>query len=152
VKVKPITLRFANAYVEKHHRHSKRAQGCKFCIACMSTEDQILGIAIVGRPVARKLDDGYTGEIIRTCTNGSKNVNSFLYGACVRIWKEMGGKKIITYTLETESGVSLKAAGFTNDNITKSFPKGKGWTTRKNREWQPSVHSLQKLRWIKNIQ
>ena len=74
MKVKPITLRFANSYVEEHHRHSKRAQGCKFCIACINTEDQILGIAIVGRPVARKLDDGYTGEIIRTCTNGLKNV------------------------------------------------------------------------------
>ena len=110
-----------------------------------------MGVAIVGRPVARRLDDGYTAEIVRTCTTGTKNVNSLLCGACARIWKEMGGTKIITYTLETESGISLKAAGYTHDNTTKSFPKGTGWTTRKNREWQPNVHSLQKYRWVRNF-
>ncbi len=104
-------------------------------------------MAIVGRPVARKLDDGLTGEIVRTCTDGSKNVNSFLYGACARIWKEMGGKRILTYTLSTESGISLKAAGYINTSETRAFKKGTGWTTRENREWQPGVHSLPKLRW-----
>ena len=151
LKVKPITLRFANEYVKQHHRHSKTAQGCKFCIAAIDDVQTIVGVAIVGRPVARRLDDGYTAEIVRTCTTGTKNVNSLLYGACARIWKEMGGTKIITYTLETESGISLKAAGYTHDNTTKSFPKGTGWPTRKNREWQPNVHSLQKYRWVRNF-
>ena len=109
MKIKPYTLRAANEYVRQHHRHSKVVVGSKFCIAAVDEEDQVIGVAIVGRPVARRLDDGYVGEIVRTCTAGVKNVNSFLYGACARIWKEMGGTRIITYTLETESGISLKA-------------------------------------------
>ena len=112
MKIKPYTLRAANEYVRKYHRHSKVVVGCKFCIAAVDEKDQVIGVAIVGRPVARYLDDGYTGEIVRTCTEGVKTVKSFLYGACARIWKEMGGTKILTYTLETESGISLKAAGY----------------------------------------
>ena len=81
LKVKPITLRFANEYVKQHHRHSKTAQGCKFCIAAIDDVQTIVGVAIVGRPVARRLDDGYTAEIVRTCTTGTKNVKSLLYGA-----------------------------------------------------------------------
>ena len=151
MKIKPYTLRAANEFIRKHHRHSKVVVGCKFSIAAINEEDQVIGVAIVGRPVARRLDDGYVGEIVRTCTAGVKNVNSFLYGACARIWKEMGGTKIITYTLETESGISLKAAGYTHQGTTKSFAEGTGWTTRKNREWQPRVHSVQKHRWEKNL-
>ena len=151
MKIKPYTLRAANEYVRKHHRHSKVVVGCKFCIAAIDEDDQVIGVAIVGRPVARRLDDGYVGEIVRTCTEGAKNVNSFLYGACARIWKEMGGTKIITYTLETESGISLKAAGYRHQGTTKSFAEGKGWTTREGREWQPKVHSVQKYRWEKNL-
>ena len=117
--------------MRQNHRHSKIVQGCKFCIAAIDLEETILGEAIVGRPVSRRLDDGYTAEIVRTCTTGTKNVNSLLYGACARIWKEMGGTKILTYTLETETGISLRAAGYIHTGTTKSFPKGKGWTTVK---------------------
>ena len=151
MKIKPFTLRAANEYVKKHHRHSKIVQGCKFCIAAIDNDNNILGIAIVGRPVSRRLDDGFTGEIVRTCTEGFKNVNSFLYGACARIWKEMGGTKILTYTLETETGISLKAAGYIHTGTTQSFAKGKGWTTRKGREWQPKVHHVQKFRWERSL-
>ena len=138
MKIKPYTLRAANEYVRQHHRHSKVVVGCKFCIAAIDEEDQVIGVA-------------YVGEIVRTCTEGAKNVNSFLYGACARIWKEMGGTKIITYTLETESGISLKAAGYKHQGTTKSFAEGKGWTSREGREWQPKVHSVQKHRWERNL-
>ena len=151
MRIIPFTLRKANEFVKLHHRHSKTVVGCKFSIAAISEAGDVIGIAIVGRPVARKLDDGLTGEIVRTCTDGTKNVNSFLYGACARIWKEMGGKKIITYTLETESGISLKASGFKHIDTTKAVSKGKGWTNRKNREWQPKVHSLKKYRWERTL-
>tara|TARA_R100000773_G_C4209020_1_gene109070 strand:+ start:456 stop:914 length:459 start_codon:yes stop_codon:yes gene_type:complete len=147
MKIIPFTLRKANEFVRIHHRHSKTVVGCKFSIAAVDESGTVIGVAIVGRPVARRLDDGLTGEIVRTCTNGGKNINSFLYGACARIWKEMGGKRILTYTLSTESGSSLKAAGYTHTSITQPFKEGTGWTTRKNREWQPKVHSLPKLRW-----
>ena len=151
MKIKPYTLKAANEYVKQYHRHSKTVVGCKFCIAVINQSNKVIGVAIVGRPVSRRLDDGYTGEIVRTCTEGVKNVNSFLYGACARIWKEMGGTKILTYTLETESGISLKAAGYKHIATTKPFSEGKGWTTRKGREWQSKVHSLHKYRWEKNL-
>ena len=72
------------------------------------------GVAIVGRPVARLLDNGLTAEIYRVCTDGTYNACSMLYGACARIAREMGYKRIITYTLVSEPGTSLKASGFTN--------------------------------------
>jgi hypothetical protein len=85
--------------------------GCKFCIGC-SDGQQIVGVAIVGRPVARWRDDGWTLEVTRTCTNGEKNVNSMLYGASWRAAKALGYRRIGTYTLPGESGASLRAAGW----------------------------------------
>ena len=73
MKIKPYTLRKANEYVREHHRHSKTVVGCKFCIAAVDEEDQVIGVAIVGRPVARRLDDGYVGEIVRTPLGGFIN-------------------------------------------------------------------------------
>ena len=144
----PLTLRKANIFIRDFHRHSKQVVGCRFCIGA-EADGELIGVAVIGRPVARKIDQQFTAEIVRTCTNGRKNVNSFLYGAAWRIWKEMGGKRIITYTLDYESGASLKGAGFVKVSITKSFKPGKGWTTRKNREWQSKVHSHPKTRWEK---
>ena len=73
MKIKPYTLRAANEYVRQHHRHSKVVVGCKFCIAAVDEDGQVIGVAIVGRPIARKLDDGYVGEIVRTSTEPAKN-------------------------------------------------------------------------------
>ena len=71
-------------------------------------------MAIAGQPVARKLDDGLTIEIRRVCTDGTYNACSILYGACSRVAKAMGYKRVITYTLQSEPGTSLKASGFIN--------------------------------------
>ncbi len=79
---------------------------------------------MVGRPVARALDDGITSEIIRTCTDGTHNANSMLYGAAVRACKAMGYRRVITYTQEDESGASLRAAGFVR---IQALPARKGW-------------------------
>lgn len=95
----PISLREANRFIEKHHRHSGRAQGCKFCVALSDGLGVIHGVAVVGRPISRYLDDGRTAEVTRLCTDGTFNGCSFLYGCCARIAREMGFRKIITYTL-----------------------------------------------------
>ena len=80
----------------------------------MTGGGQILhGVAITGRPLARLLDDGLTAEVRRVCTDGTYNACSILYGACARIAKEMGYKRIVTYVLESEPGTSLKASGWT---------------------------------------
>ncbi len=74
--------------------------------------EKLVGVAICCRPIARKLDDGQTCEVARLCTDGTRNACSFLYGACARIAKEMGYRKIITYILQSEPGTSLKASGW----------------------------------------
>lgn len=70
------------------------------------------GVAICSNPVARLADDGLTLEVSRLCTDGTRNACSILYGACARIAKEMGFKKIQTYILKSETGTSLKASGW----------------------------------------
>ena len=100
----PITLREANAYVKRHHRHHKPARGCKFTLA-VANGDEVCGVAIVGRPVARHLDDDWTAEVLRVCTDGTKNACSMLYGAAWRAARAMGYRRLVTYTLNTEPGV-----------------------------------------------
>lgn len=108
----PVSLREANAFVVRHHRHHKGVTGHKFSIGC-SLGGQLVGVAIIGRPVSRYLDDGLTLEVNRLCTIGAENACSMLYGAAARAAKAMGYQKIITYTLDTEPGISLRAAGWT---------------------------------------
>lgn len=111
LKIKPLHLRQANEYVNKYHRHNLPTAGGKFAIGCYDDE-RLCGVAICGRPTARNADNGETLEIYRNCTDGTKNACSKLYGACVRIAKVMGYKKVITYILESENGASLKASNF----------------------------------------
>lgn len=107
----PLSLKESNNFVKEHHRHHKPTVGHKFSIGCMEN-GKLCGVAICGRPVSRHYDNGFTLEINRVCTDGTKNACSCLYGACVRIARNMGYKKIITYTLESETGASLKASNF----------------------------------------
>lgn len=107
----PISLDEANAFVREYHRHHQPVPGAKFCVA-VARGEKVVGIAIVGRPVARMLDDGWTLEVNRTCTDGTKNANSCLYGACRRVAFGLGYRKLITYTLPEEGGGSLTAAGW----------------------------------------
>src|SRR5438874_8847937 len=106
----PLHLREANDFVGNYHRHSLPTVGCKFAVGA-AVDGKLVGVAIAGRPVARKLDDGKTLEVLRVCTDGTLNANSFLYGRVRRIAALMGYATIITYTLQEESGASLKAVG-----------------------------------------
>lgn len=107
----PITLKEANCFVEQNHRHHKPVVGHKFSIGCTDGV-KIVGVAIVGRPVARYLDDGWTLEVNRLCTDGTRNACSMLYAAAWRAARAMGYKKLVTYILASENGSSLKAAGW----------------------------------------
>jgi hypothetical protein len=106
----PITLKAANEFVTARHRHHKRSVGHKFSIGCSNGE--LRGVAICGRPVARMADDGLTLEVNRLCTDGTPNACSMLYGAARRVARELGYKRIITYTLPSEGGASLRASGW----------------------------------------
>ena len=107
----PLSLKQANTFVDELHRHHNPSMGDKFRVG-VSDGNKLVGVAQVGRPVSRYLDDGQTLEVIRCCTDGTKNACSFLYSRCARIAEEMGYKKIITYILASELGSSLKASGW----------------------------------------
>jgi hypothetical protein len=107
----PITLTEANEMVEDQHRHSVPVVGHKFSLAA-AVGDTVVGVSIVGRPVARGLDDGFTLEALRVCTDGTKNACSFLYAASWRATRALGYRRLVTYTRQDERGTSLKAAGW----------------------------------------
>lgn len=143
--VVPVTLREANAFVDEHHRHHRAPQGALFAIgASVDVEPlSVCAVAIVGRPVARHLDDGWTAEVVRLASDGTRNACSILYAACWRAAKALGYRKLVTYTLAEEGGASLRAAGW---HVVAEQTGGGSWSRRA----RPRVdtHPLQaKIRW-----
>jgi hypothetical protein len=108
----PVPLDEANAFVMQHHRHHAAVVGHKFSIGVCDQGGDIRGVAIVGRPTARRTDDGWTLEVTRCCSDGCPNACSALYGAAWRATKALGYRRLVTFTLTTEPGTSLKAAGW----------------------------------------
>lgn len=147
--VVPITIKEANRFVKNFHRHNEPVQGARFAIGASDQELGLIGVAIVGRPRARNIEQLLTAEVTRVCLrpDAPRNANSFLYGACWRIWRAMGGLRLVTYTLTTESGASLLLAGWHNLGAVEPV-SGKGWQSRPNREWYP-VYGQLKLKWEK---
>ena len=149
LKVIPLSFREANEFVLNFHRHNKPMKaGGKFCIGA-SDGHNLVGVAMVSNPIARRLDDGFTAEVRRTCVMPSapRNVNSFLYGRCWRIWQQMGGKRLVTYTLQEEGGASLRGAGWKiTGEVAPRKKEWKNWKSRPGREWQPVCGQL-KFRW-----
>lgn len=139
--IKPIHLAPAKEFVKKYHRHNIPPTGGKFAISCYD-ENRLCGVAICGRPIARALDNGETLEIYRNCTDGTKNACSKLYGACIRIAKNMGYKRVITYSLLSENGASLKASNFNFEGEAG----GKNWTGERRRNYYVSP-AEKKNRW-----
>ena len=126
IELQPITWREAKQFIAEHHRHHIPPQGWKFGIA-VNDGEKVVGVVTVGRPVARNLDDGWTLEVTRCCTvEGAKNAASMLYGAAWRAAKAMGYKRLITYTLKSETGTSLVAAGYKQLYTTR----GGSWSVK----------------------
>ncbi len=147
LELTPISLREANAFVEQHHRHSPPTRGCICCVAVAKDLPSleaidIIGVAIVGRPIARGNDDGYTAEVLRCCTDGTPNACSMLYGAAWRAARALGYRRLITYTLATEPGASLRAAGLR----VVAQVKGRSWSCLSRPRVDTAPHQ-DKLRW-----
>ena len=119
----PVTFRDACRFVAIHHRHHPPPRGCRFCLG-VATDEQLVGVAMIGRPVARHYDDGYTLEVNRTCTDGTPNANSALYAAAWRAAKALGYRRLITYTQAGETGASLTAAAW---RIVAERPARPSW-------------------------
>lgn len=111
LQVLPCSISDARAYVLQHHRHHPPPVSGLFAVA-VGIGDEVRGVAIVGRPVARHADDGWTVEVTRVATDGTHNACSMLYGACWRAARALGWRKCITYTLTSEPGTSLRASGW----------------------------------------
>ena len=145
LKAKPIELKDANAYVDKLHRHHQPVVRDKYRIAC-ENNGEIVGVVQAGRPKARMLQDGKTLEVVRLCTDGTKGVCSFLYSRAARIARELGYKKIITYILDSESGTSLKAAGWSKE----ADIRGHDWSCP-SRPRNCTAPTCDKQRWCKEL-
>lgn len=145
LRVVPVSLRQANAYVEAVHRHSNPVRGCLFCLGA-AVGDRVVGVGIVGRPVAHPLQDGYTAEVLRVCTDGTYNACSILYGAAWRGIKAMGYTRAVTYTLEEEGGASLLSSGWTK---TAELPPRAGWDAPGRRRNNETYRTSARWRWQK---
>lgn len=146
LRIVPIELSEANALVKRWHRHHKEAQGHRFSIGVYDTKKQeLVGAAIVGRPVARLVNWRTTVEVVRLVSDGTKNACSILYAASARVAKELGYEKIQTYILDTEAGTSLLASGWICEN--KTAGGGHGWHSRSGRRNDQPENTKQ--RWVK---
>lgn len=156
MEVHPITLKEANAYVEQYHRHHDKVVGHKWSIAAYK-DGHLCGVAIIGRPTGRYLDNGKTLEVTRLCTDGTRNACSCLYAAAARRAKREGYEKIITFILQSEPGTSLRAAGWTMETAKAGKPK---WNAERyaNRPVQLTLFPKKqppaeyKQRWSKKLQ
>lgn len=142
LRTHPLELADVNAFVEAYHRHHKKVQGHRFSQGVTDEDGVLRGVMAVGRPVARKTDQRTILEVTRVCTDGCPNACSALYGAACRVQRAAGYVKVITFTLLTEPGTSLRAAGWKPVAITP----GKSWSVpSRPRE---DKHELgQKVRW-----
>lgn len=149
LRIVPVSLKTANAFVLAEHRHNKPVVGHKFAIAVEDEQNIMRGVVIVGRPVAPRLDNGYAGEITRLCTDGTPNACSMLYSAARRAARAMGMSPIYTYTLPEEGGASLRAAGF---RLDKEDAGGNSelWHSKPGRTALPVGNNITggKWRWV----
>jgi hypothetical protein len=149
----PITLREARSRVGEWHRHNLPPRGGLFAVG-VSADDALVGVAIVGRPVARLLDDGYTAEVTRVATRGAPNACSMLYAAATRAAKALGYRRMVTYTLATEPGSSLRASGWDRD---AELPARSTWDGGQRHRQQADLFGNQrrpagpKVRWVKEL-
>jgi len=145
----PVTLKTAQNFVARIHRHHRAPVGHKFSVGVVDETGTLRGVAMVGRPVARALDDGWTLEVNRVATDGCRNACSALYGAATRTAKALGYRRILTYTLPSEGGASLRASGWAPDG------EGGGgkWngTLRSGNERSNDWPLARKSRWVKTF-
>jgi hypothetical protein len=145
LRIQSISLREAQAFVDANHRHHSPPRGHLFSIAA-SKESKVVGVCIVGRPVSRMLQDGWTCELTRMATDGTRNACSFLYGRAWRAAQALGYRRMVTYTLPEEGGASLRGAG-----LKLIGEAGGGSWSRRGRP-RVDTHPLQtKLRWEQTI-
>lgn len=145
--VVPIELRHANLVVEHIHRHHKPATGHRFSLAAVDANGTVRGVAIIGRPVARMVDQSTTLEVLRVATDGTRNACSILLGAAAKAGKAMGYSKIQTYTLPEEGGASLRGAGW----VCEGYAGGGQWKHTDGKPRKTCQPTATKTRWSRTL-
>ena len=144
LRIVPVSFRAAAAFVAEHHRHHQPPRGMKFALG-VASGDELVGVAMVGRPVARHFDDGLTLEVNRTAVaDDVPNGNSMLYGAAWRAAKALGYARLVTYTQEGESGASLRGAGWRV--VAERLPR-KGWSVPSRIRRNKGVDGIPRTLW-----
>lgn len=144
LRIVPISFDRACAFVTEHHRHHHPPIGHKFSVG-LANGDELVGVAMVGRPVARHCDDGLTLEVNRTCVaDDVPNGNSMLYGAAWRAAKALGYRRLITYTQAGESGSSLRAAGW---RVLGERRARAGWSVPSRVRHKLGTENVQRTLW-----
>lgn len=152
LKSKPITIRQANEFIREHHRHHRPTSNNsgRWALAAVDRNGSIHGVAIAGNPVSATYMDGKTLELTRVCARASsqKGTCSFLISRCSKIWRLMGGNKVITYTLDSESGASLKGAGW---HLAGTVKPHRDWHYKSKSDGikrsELPIYSQTKVRW-----
>ena len=146
LRIVPLELKEANYLVKRWHRHHKPVQGHRFSIGVVDDKTGcIVGAAVVGRPVARRINHREVLEVTRLVTDGTRNACSILYAACARVGREMGYKKIQTYILDSELGTSLKASGWSSEGEAG----GGQWRHTDGKPRRTDQPNCPKQRWAK---
>ena len=140
----PVSFTEASQFVAMWHRHHRPPVGHKFSLGVADENDVLVGVATVGRPVARHFDDGMTLEVNRTATDGTSNANSMLYGAADRATFALGYRRLITYTQAGESGGSLRGAGW---KVVAERPGRAGWSTPSRPQEDRGVDHMPRTLW-----
>lgn len=144
----PLELSEANGLVAKWHRHHRPAQGHRFSLGAITADGELVGAAIIGRPVARLAGSPRDVlEVVRLVTNGTDNACSILYAAAARAGRAMGYRRIQTYVLNSESGTSLRAAGWTDEGEAG----GGQWKHTDGKARRTDQPTETKRRWAKEL-
>lgn len=140
----PVSFDTACGFVEMWHRHHSAPVGHKFSVGCADDAGVLRGVGIVGRPVARSYDNGTTLEVTRLATDSTPNAGSMLYGACWRAASALGYRRLVTYTQTTESGATLRAAGY---RVLAERPARTGWTCPSRPREDHGVDGIPRTLW-----
>jgi hypothetical protein len=145
-RLRTVPVIFAQAcdFIADWHRHHRPPAGHKYSIGLADDHDLLVGVAVVGRPVARMLDDGHTLEVTRVATDGTPNACSALYAAAWQAARALGYRRLITYTQQDEGGTSLRAAGW---HVVAARPPTPGWSRPSRPRADHGTDHIARLRW-----
>lgn len=140
----PVDWKDACGFITMWHRSHEAPAGGKFWAGCADELGVLHGVHVTGRPVAVSYQDGWTLEVTRVATDGTRNANSMLYAAAWQATKALGFRRLVTYNHEGESGASLRAAGY---RIVAQRPPRKGWNSPSRPREDKGVDGIARTLW-----